>query len=179
MSGKPSDTKPRSSGYGLLLDENTSSPLILDPCNRLRGWTIHAHGLYLDKGTPDDEVAAFCGPLRLGLITLDDMRYTPKTMLALYAFKVRVFKLVRHSDTPFTELQAALIVARKRIIDIMETEQKAVIAHVQLKGHVTVMDRFDRFRHLKESKLKTFRKYYKSNQFGAEELTKQKIESAS
>lgn len=179
MSEKPSDTKPpRSKGYGLLLDENLSSPLILDPLNRLPGWTIHNHGAYLAKGTPDDDVAAFCGPHRLGLITLDDMRYTPKTMLALYAFKVRVFKVVRHKHTSFTQLQAALIIGRDRIVDIMRTERDAVFAHVQLKGHVTVMNRFEQYKRLTESQLKTIRKYYKSNPFDAEEIAKHRINIA-
>lgn len=178
MSEKPSDTKPRNKGCGLLLDENTNSPLIIDPCNRMRGWEIHSHGAYLPKGASDEEVAAFCGPRRWGLITLDDMRYSPKTVLVLYAFRVRVFKLVRHKDTPFTELQAALIVARKRIIEIMRTEPDALFAHVQLKGHVTVMNRLEQYRRIPESQLKTVRKYYKSGPFDAEEIAKQRIQIA-
>lgn len=151
---------PRKDDCVLMLDENRCSQIISDPLNRLTGWTIERFKSHLKKGTEDDKVVAFCGERGWGLISTDDMRYTPETQLAIVAYDVRVFKVVVRKNTAFTEIMASLVLGRAEIQDIMRRERKALVAHVRRKGDVQIMTRLEHVRAAySESQLRTARKY--------------------
>jgi hypothetical protein len=136
-------TQPRSRPCVLLLDENMSSLLIAEQLRKLEGWDIQLHDSHLDRGAADHAVVDLCGRNHWGLVTCDDMRYTPETKVAMVEQRVRIFKVVCGRETHVIRITAALIGARLKMIALMKKTQIAMCAHIQLNGHVVVRNYFD------------------------------------
>ena len=151
---------PRSRECVLLLDENMSSPTIVEPLREFTDWIIKTHGDCLDPGATDDDVVTFCGRNDYALVSLDEMRYTPETTEAIRRHNVAVFKVVTHKETHFVVVASALIQARRNIVSLVRKNRTGFCAHVYQNGRVRIVTRFeDTTEVLTESQQKTMRKF--------------------
>ena len=160
MSAKRLDTR-RSRSATFLLDENIYSETLAVRLRETPGWTVEIHPDHLERSTPDDVVARFCGDKGWGLITSDEMRFTPSTKIEIVRGNVRVFKVCGRKVTHYTEIVAALVIAQPRMLEIMHKNRLAISAHIHANGDVRIATTFNDVipPNLTPSQLRTFRKF--------------------
>ncbi len=163
MSERPSGTQRRNRECVVFLDENMSSLDTAAALRELMGWTVELHLDHLPRGASDVDVVTFCGERGWAVITSDEMRYTPETKIAITRHHTRIFKVIGHRDTHGREIIAALVLARRKIIEILIKNKTALCAHVRQNGDVKIMTRFEEafgtVQEMSESQLRTLRKY--------------------
>ncbi|HEY3383905.1 MAG TPA: hypothetical protein VGK32_19245 [Vicinamibacterales bacterium] len=137
-----------------------SSPIIVEPCQMLDGWTIIAHRDSFSPGTSDKDVVERCGEEGWALVTCDEMRYTPETMVMMAELSVPLFRVVTKRETHFVEVLATLVKARTNIISTLRKNCTAFVAHIHTGGNVKVMTRYEEpAESLTDAQLKTKRKF--------------------
>ena len=81
-------------------------------------------------------------------MTIDELRYTLETKVALVRGRVKVFKLITHRKTHIMHLLGALLVAQQEMLDVMAQEDEALCAHIRKNGRLHVATRFEEYRHI-------------------------------
>lgn len=141
------------------MDENVCGAAIVSFLREIRGWRIETHRDHLKRRTPDFGVIGFCGKNRWSLITIDDMRYTPETKLAMVAWDVCSFKVVTRRETHALQIVSALVAGKDKMLAMLTKHpDQPFCAHVQLSGDVTLSKTFDQYQ-LTESQRRTIRRY--------------------